>query len=116
MHKIGIEVSDYTVRRYRRPRLGPLSQSRRPFLKNHVRDIIVLDFFFVLMVTFRMPYVPLIMSHDHRRTLHFNVATSPSARWTIHKIVEAFLYEAAAPFLGRMNATASCLTASRSVS
>ena len=44
LHKIGIEVSDSTVRHYRPPRSGPPSQSWRSFLENHVRDIMAIDF------------------------------------------------------------------------
>ncbi len=31
-----------------------------------------------------------IISHDHRRILHVNVTTSPSAQWTAQQVVEAF--------------------------
>jgi len=44
-------------------------------------------------------YVLLIMSHDRRRILHFNVTTSPSAQWTAQQVVEAFPYETAPRFL-----------------
>jgi len=44
-------------------------------------------------------YVFLVMSHDRRRILHFNVTTSPSAQWTAQQLLEAFPYEAAPRFL-----------------
>ena len=46
-----------------------------------------------------MLYVFLVMSHDRRRILHFNVTTSPSARWTAQQIVEAFPYDRAPRYL-----------------
>jgi hypothetical protein len=53
------------------------------------------------VVTFRMLYVLLIMSHDRRRILHFNVTTSPSARWTAQQVREAFPYDTAPRYLLR---------------
>ncbi len=67
--------------------------------KNHVRDIVAIDFFVVPTATFRLLYVFLVMSHDRRRILHFNVTTSPSAQWTAQQLLEAFPYEAAPHFL-----------------
>ena len=99
LRMIGIEVSDSTVRRYRSPRHGPPSQTWRSFLENHVREIGAIDFFIVPTFTFRVLYVLLIMSHDRRRILHFNVTTSPCAQWTSQQVVEAFPYEAAPRFL-----------------
>ncbi|MCJ7630295.1 MAG: hypothetical protein MUO50_18120, partial [Longimicrobiales bacterium] len=52
-------------------------------------------------MTFRVLYVLLIMSHDRRRILHFNVTTSPSAQWTAQQVVEAFPYETLPRFLLR---------------
>ena len=52
--KIGIDVSDSTVWRYRPPQDSPPSQSWRTFLENHVRDIVAVDFFVVPTATFRV--------------------------------------------------------------
>ena len=95
LHKIGIEVSDSTVLRYRPRGLNPPSQTWRSFLENHLTGIVSIDFFMVPTVTFRVLYVFLAMSHDRRRILHFNVTTSPSAQWTAQQLLEAFPYEAA---------------------
>jgi len=70
LRKIGIEVSDSTVLRYRPARGSPPSQSWRAFLDNYVRDIVAIDFFVVPTATFRVLYVFLAMSHDRRRILH----------------------------------------------
>jgi len=101
LRKIGIEVSDSTVWRYRPPRGSPPSQRWRAFLDNHVRDIVAVDFFVVPTATFRVLYVFLVMSHDRRRILHFNVTTSPSARWTAQQVREAFPYDTAPRYLLR---------------
>jgi len=97
LRKIGIEVSDSPVWRYRPPRDSPPSQSWRAFLDNHVKDIVAIDFFVVPTATFSVLYVFLAMFHDRRRILHFNVTTSPSARWTAQQVREAFPYGYCAP-------------------
>ena len=70
-------------------------------MDNRLRDIVAIDFFFVPTATFRVLYVLLIMSHDRRRILHFNVTTSPSARWTAQQVSEAFPYDSAPRYLLR---------------
>ena len=95
LRKIGIEVSDSTVSRYRPPQFRPPSQTWRSFLENHVRDIVAIDFFVVPTARFRVLYVFLVMSHDRRRILHLNVTTLPSAQWTAQQMVEAFPYDSA---------------------
>ena len=99
LRKIGIDVSDSTVRRYRPARLGPPSHAWRSFLENHLTDFAAIDFFIVPSATFRVLYVLLIMSHDRRRILHFNVTTSPSAQWAAQQVVEAFPYVAPPRFM-----------------
>jgi transposase InsO family protein len=99
LRKIGIEVSDSTVWRYRPRRGKPPSQTWRTFLDNHLPDIVAMDFFVVPTVTFRVLFVLLLMSHDRRRILHFNVTASPSARWTAQQVTEAFPYDTAPRYL-----------------
>jgi len=99
--KVGIEVSDSTVWRYRPPQGGPPSQSWRAFLENHVRDIVAIDFFVLPTAMFRILYVFLVMSHDRRRILHFNVTPSPSARWTAQQMREAFPFDTVPRYLLR---------------
>ena len=99
--KISLDVSDSTVWRYRPPQDSPPSQSWRAFLDNHVRDIVAIDFFVVPTATFRVLYVFLVMSHNRRRILHFNVTTSPSARWTTQQVREAFPFDTTPRYLLR---------------
>ncbi len=58
-----------------------------------------MGFFVVPTATFRVLYVLVIMAHDRRRILHFNVTTSPSADWTARQILEAFPYDTGPRFL-----------------
>lgn len=88
--KLGIEISESSVAKYMaRPRKPP-SQTWRTFLANHIKDTVAIDFFVVPTLTFRILYVCLIMLHDRRRVLHFNVTENPTAAWTAQQVVEAF--------------------------
>ncbi len=69
------------------------------FLENHLGDIVAMDFFVVPTATFRVLYVLVIMAHDRRRILHFNVTTSPNAAWTARQLIEAFPYDTQPRFL-----------------
>jgi len=87
--KLGIEVSEATVSNYMIRRRGPPSQSWRTFLENHASELIALDFFTVPTATFRVLFVLVILSHDRRRILHFNVTAHPTAAWTGRQLLEA---------------------------
>ena len=39
--------------------------------------------------TFRVLFVLVILSHDRRRILHFNVTKNPTAAWTARQLIEA---------------------------
>ena len=73
----------------------PPSQTWRTFLKNHAPEISAIDFFTVATVGFRQLYVFVVLAHDRRRVLHFNVTDSPTATWTAQQIVEAFPWSTA---------------------
>jgi len=53
--------------------------------------------------TFRVLYVLLIMSHDRRKIIHFNVTDSPSGAWTSRQLLEAFPFDTAPRYLIRDN-------------
>ena len=69
---------------------GRPSQAWMTFLRNHVGQIVSVDFFTVPTVQLRMLYVFVILTHDRRRVLHFNVTENPTAAWTAQQLVEAF--------------------------
>jgi putative transposase len=71
--RLGIRVSDSTVLKYRPQPHGPPSQSWKSFLRNHMSETVALDFFTVATVRFKVLYVLLVMSHERRRLVHFNV-------------------------------------------
>ena len=80
---------------------GPPSQSWRTFLRNHAKELIALDFFTVPTATFRVLFVLVILSHDRRRILHFNVTEHPTAAWTARQLLEACGTDNAPRFLVR---------------
>ena len=76
-------------------------QTWRTFLDNHVPAIAACDFFTVPTATFRVLYVFIVLCHERRRVVHFNVTANPYAQWTAQQIVNAFPYEEAPRFLIR---------------
>ena len=46
-------------------------------------------------------FVFLILAHQRRRVLHFNVTTNPTAEWAVQQIVETFPWDEAPRFLLR---------------
>jgi len=79
----------------------PTSPSWRTFLENHAKEIAAVDFFTVPTATFRVLYVFVVLAHDRRRMLHFNVTANPTAQWTAQQIVEAFPFDSAPRYLQR---------------
>ena len=99
--KLGIRVSERTVSRLMPKRTKPPSQSWRTFLDNHLRELVAIDFFTVPTATFGVLFVLVVLAHDRRRVLHFNVTEHPTAEWTAQQIIEAFPEETAPRFLIR---------------
>ncbi len=98
---LGHDVAESTVSKYMPRPSTPPSQTWRTFLANHTHQIAACDFFTVPTVTFRLLYVFLVLRHDHRHVVQFNITTSPTARWAAQQIVEAFPFDGAPRFLLR---------------
>ena len=99
--KLGIEVSQATVAKYKAHPRKPPSQTWRTFLNNHVQQLVSTDFFVVPTVSFRVLYVFVVVAHHRRRLLHFNVTSNPTAEWTARQITEAFPWDSAPRYLLR---------------
>jgi len=99
--KLGFQVSEATVSRYMPRRSGPPSQSWRTFLRNHVTELVSIDFFVVPTVSFRILYVLVVLEHERRRVVHLNVTDSPTARWTAQQMMETFPYDSAPRYILR---------------
>ncbi len=98
---LGYDIAESTVANYMIRHRKPPSQTWRTFLENHVGDIVAIDFFVVPTVRFRLLYCLIVLRHDRRRVVHFNVTAHPTARWTGQQIVEAFPFDEAPRFLIR---------------
>ncbi len=98
---LGYGASQATVDKYRIRHHKPPSQTWRTFLDNHVRDIVAVDFFTVPTATFRILFCFVVLRHDRRFVVHFNVTANPTGRWTAQQIVEAFPNDEAPRFLIR---------------
>ena len=99
--KLGIDVSQTTVSKYMVRRRKPPSQTWRTFLDNHVSQLASMDFFVVPTVRFRLLYVFLVLAHDRRRVLDFNVTAHPTAEWAAEQILQAFPWDTAPCYLLR---------------
>jgi hypothetical protein len=61
--------------------------------------MVSVDFFTVSTLAFQVLYVFIVLSHQRRKVLHFNVVEDPSAAWTAQQLREAF------PFPDGLNAS-----------
>ena len=85
--KLGIEIAETTVAHDLVRRRPPPSQTWRTFLKNHVSQLVAVDF--------------IVLAHDRRQILHLNVTAHPTAAWTAQQIRNAFPWDTAPRFLLR---------------
>src|SRR5205809_6907643 len=99
--KLGIDAAERSVSRLLPQRRMPPSQSWRTFLTTRVRDLVSIDFFTVPTAGLRVLFVLVVLAHDRRRVLHFNVTAHPTAAWTAQQIVDAFPDDSAPSYLLR---------------
>jgi len=99
--KLGIDISGRSVSRLMPKGRKPPSQTWRTFLDNHFRELVSIDFLTVPTAPFRVLYMFIVLAHDRRRVLHFNVTEHPTAAWTAQRIIETFPDETAPRFLLR---------------
>ena len=88
--KLAIKISERTVARLMPKKRKPPSQTWHTFLDNHLKNMVSIDFFVVPTATFRVLFVLIVLAHDRRRVVHFNVTKHPTARWTGTQIIQAF--------------------------
>jgi len=99
--KLGMEISERTVSRLLFKHRKPPSQTWKAFLNNHVQGLVSVDFFTVPTVSFRVLFVFVVLAHQPRRIVHFNVTEHPTAAWTTQRIREAFPDDTAPRYLIR---------------
>ncbi len=84
------DESETTVGKYMIRGRKPPSQTWRTFLENHLPDTVGIDFFTMPTATFRILFTFVVLRHDQRRIVHFNVTEHPTAAWTAQQMIEAF--------------------------
>ncbi|HEX4169681.1 MAG TPA: integrase core domain-containing protein [Bryobacteraceae bacterium] len=98
---LGVAISERTVSRILRRVRRPPNQTWKTFLHNHVGQMVSIDFFTVPTITMRVLFVLIVLEHDRRKVLHFNVTEHPTGAWTAQQIVEACADREAAQYLIR---------------
>jgi len=93
MLKLGIDIGETSVSKYMMRGSKPPSQTWRTFLENHLPQLVSVDFFTVPTIRFQVLYVFLVLAHDRRRIVHFNVTRHPTAEWTGQQLREAFPFD-----------------------
>jgi hypothetical protein len=58
-----------------------------------------MDFFVVPTATLQLLYVLVVMNHERRRIIRFNITASPTAAWTAQQMINAFPYDTAPKYL-----------------
>ena len=101
LQMLGIQIAQTTVARYMIRHRKPPSQTWRTFLDNHAKDLVSIDFFTVPTATFRILYVLLVLRHERRQVVHFNITEHPTGQWTAQQMLEAFPWDQAPRYLLR---------------
>jgi hypothetical protein len=99
--KLGIEVSQATVAKYMGHRAFLPSPTWRGFLRNEAIAIAAIDMFTVPSAMFRLLFVMLILAHDRRKIVQFDVTRHPTAAWLSQQVTEAFPWDTAPRYLLR---------------
>ncbi len=76
--KLGIKISQATVAKYMVRRPHSPSPTWRSFLRNQALGIAAIDMFIVPSATFRLLFVMLILAHDRRKIVRFDVTQHPT--------------------------------------
>ena len=100
--KLGIDISERSVSgllKRRNPK--PPSQTWRAFIKNHMAEMVSVDFLAVPTTRFQTLFVFVMLSHARRQVVHFNVTAHPTAEWTAQQVTEAFPWDTSPRYLLR---------------
>ncbi len=87
--KLGIVVSEPTVAKYMKHRKPP-SQGWKTFLANHAAELASVDFFTATTATMKALYVFIVLSHDRREILGYEITDAPTGEWAAEQVLDAF--------------------------
>ena len=100
---LGFEVAQSTVSKYMMRGQNLPSQSWKTFLRNHADAIAAIDMCVVPTVTFELLFAVLVLGHDRRQLLWFEVTRHPTSEWLARQITEAFPWASPPTYLVRDN-------------
>ena len=100
---LGFEVAQSPVSKYMARPSRPPSQSWNTFLRNHAEAIAAIDMCVVPTLTFDRLFAFLVLGHDRRQLLWFEMTRHPTAEWLARQITEAFPWASAPAYLVRDN-------------
>ncbi len=98
--KLGFEISERTISRLM-PKGRKPTQTWITLLRNHIEQMVSNDFFTVATIQLQVLYVFIVLAHDRRRFLHFNITEHPTAVWAAQQIIEAFPEDRAPQYMVR---------------
>jgi transposase InsO family protein len=101
--RLGFEVAQSTVSKYPARGGKPPSQSWKTFLRNHAEAIAAIDMCVVRTVSFELLFAFIVIGHNRRQLLWFEVTRHPTAAWLARQITEAFPWASAPIYLVRDN-------------
>ena len=64
-----------------------------------IAAVVAIDFLVVPTVSFRLLFIFVVLGHQRRHAIHFNVTAHPTAEWTGRQIAEAFPWDSAPRYL-----------------
>jgi transposase InsO family protein len=96
---LGHCVARSTVAKYAGREFGPPSQTWSVFIRNHLDSTAAMDFFTVPTVTGGWLYCFIVLAHDRRRILHYNVTQFPTASWVARQLAQAFPFDTTPRYL-----------------
>ena len=73
----------------------------RSFLHNHMHDTAAVDLFVVVTARFQLLYALVVLGHERRKVIHFDVTQNPTQGCLARQITEAFPWDTAPRFLLR---------------
>jgi transposase InsO family protein len=94
LKKLGLVVSEPTVSKYMK-QIKPPSQGWTTFLKNHAREMVSIDYFTVPTALMKTLNVLLVLSHDRRKILGYEVTEAATGAWAADRVIEALDFEGA---------------------
>lgn len=99
--KLGLAISQASVGRYMPWRPKNPSSTWRSFLHNHMNCSAAIDMFVVVTATFRLLYALIVLDHERRKVVHFEVTENPTQEWLARQLTEAFPWDTAPRYLLR---------------